>query len=265
MLDTATGKPLSTVATDTPFVLAVDTRLDRVYVGGDATRPQRPEVSMIDARRGRVLATLRVPSPLPVHPSAQPVMMIDSFVCALAVDERAGHVLASLPLGRPFGSASLLDASTGAVLNTVTLGNDPCTDVTDARIGRTFVVNYPDSDIGGYLTVSALDTTSGDLLRTVTIVPGQPGTATVASIAVDEPHNRIFLASQGVTAGTTLPPGMTLSAQLSVLDARTGAILSTVPLTNGMKHAVAVDDRTRRLFVANDGNGTVSVFDLACL
>jgi DNA-binding beta-propeller fold protein YncE len=111
---------------------------------------------------------------------------------------------------------------------------------------RTVVVSKPDADAQGlavdettgraFVTsgsaVSVLDATSGSLLRTVRLG------AFPVDIAVDTTANRVFV-----------PTGF---GTVSLLDARSGALLRTVH-TGGapdLPPAVAVDERTRRVFVA---------------
>lgn len=76
------------------------------------------------------------------------------------------------------------------------------------------------------------------------------------ALAVDERLGRVFVAcldhdnvhGLGIGAGA-----------VSVLDATSGALLTTLPVGIGPL-AVAVDDSTQRVFVLNT-EGTVSVFD----
>lgn len=50
------------------------------------------------------------------------------------------------------------------------------------------------------------------------------------------------------------------SNDVSVLDARSGRVIRTVPVRRAPQ-AIAVDEQTARVFVANSGGGTVSVLD----
>jgi DNA-binding beta-propeller fold protein YncE len=100
------------------------------------------------------------------------------------------------------------------------------------------------------------------VLHTLTVKPGpqpapRPGLRDEpTALAVDERLGRVFVAcldhdnvhGLGVGAGA-----------VSVLDATSGALLTTVAVGRGPA-AVAVDDSTQRVFVLNN-EGTVSVFD----
>ena len=127
------------------------------------------------------------------------------------------------------------------------------------RTGHVFV-----SWEGGYDTgrVTMLDGAMGRVLHTLTVKPGpQPAPPLglrdePTALAVDERLGRVFVAcldhdnvhGLGIGAGA-----------VSVLDATSGALLTTVAVGRGPA-AIAVDDSTRRVLVLND-EGTVSVFD----
>jgi YVTN family beta-propeller protein len=125
-------------------VLAVDTRTGRVFVvnTGDGT------VSVLDARSGAFLRTVTIgPNP-----------------SAMAVDERTGRVFVTLagpmsPDGvfMSAGSVRVLDARSGSILHTVTVGPDPRAVAVDEASGRAFVV-------GGGGRVRAADAWGGVLL-----------------------------------------------------------------------------------------------------
>jgi YVTN family beta-propeller protein len=165
---------------------------------------------------------------------------------AVAVDERTGHVFVVNAGQDPHnGSVSVLDARGGAMLRTVAVGTQPDAVAVDERAGRVFVVN------AGSGTVSVLDARSGIVLHT-SADPLAPRT-----VAVDEKTGRVFVANG---AG---PPGqgnVTVGGSVSVLDARSGAVLSTVPV--GLApFALAVDEKHGLVFVANQRDNNVSVLD----
>jgi YVTN family beta-propeller protein len=128
-LDISTGAVLGTTPVGrAPQVLAVDTRTGHVFVvnTGDGT------VSVLDARSGALLRTVAIgPNPR-----------------AMAIDERTGRVFVALAgptsPGSVFMSASsvrVLDARSGSILRTVTIGPDPRAVAVDEAIGRAFVVS----------------------------------------------------------------------------------------------------------------------------
>src|SRR5437763_16626290 len=81
--------------------------------------------------------------------------------------------------------------------------------------------------------------------------------ASTRSVAVDGRTERAFVVVQG---GYDLHGNPTGNGSVRVVDTRHGRVLRTVGvgLSPG---AVAVDERTGRVFVANDGERSVSVLD----
>ena len=160
----------------------------------------------------------------------------------IAVDEHAGRAIVGGGAGPT--TLSLIDTQTGALLQAVDLGGGSCRAVAVAvGAGRTFVLERAPGNTGTSDVVSMLDTRTGTLMRVVR-VPLAP-----IAVAVDEQGGHVFVASEGRRKGF----GNTLGAgTLSMLDARTGALIRRVPL--GI-HPVtaAVDGRTRRVFVVNGG------------
>jgi YVTN family beta-propeller protein len=179
------------------------------------------------------------------------------------------------------GTVTVLDARSGTVLRTVTVGYGPGAIALDARRGRAFVTNRYDG------TVSVLDVAAGAVLRTVAVAP-QPG-----AVVVNARTGRVFIASDNagmglvsvldtdgkrvlqrvavgqrvvalaveerrgqvlvVTKPDVVPP--TEPGRLHVLDGRTGQLRRTV--TVGLQpRALAVDAAANRAFVLN-GGGTV--------
>ena len=122
---------------------------------------------------------------------------------------------------------SVLDLTRGTPLRTVVVSK-PSADAkglaVDEQTGRVFVTSGS--------AVSVLDATSGSLLRTVRLG------AFPVDIGVDTTANRVFV-----------PTGF---GTVSLLDARSGALLRTVHTGGNPVEppAVAVDERTRRVFVA---------------
>jgi len=184
VLDTANGQRLRTVAVGAgASAIAVQQPTGHVFVANEGDN----SVSMLDARSGRVLRTLGV-GDVPV---------------ALAIDDRSGRVFVvnegperdGFPIGP--SSISLLDADTGAVLRTVTVGYGARALAIDERQGHVFVANR------GTDTVSMLNARSGSILRTTTV-----GTTPLA-LAVNERTGRLFIANNGDNS-------------VSVLDTATG-------------------------------------------
>jgi DNA-binding beta-propeller fold protein YncE len=104
------------------------------------------------------------------------------------------------------------------------------------------------------LNVSVLDATTGRVVRTVEL--GQNGDAYLVGLAVDAPHNRVFVGS---------------FFGLTMLDATSGRVLAT--LDAGMPTALAADDDTGWVYATYvnstnqygipTSNGSVAIFDPA--
>ncbi len=147
VLDAHSGAILRTVAVGrTPQTLAVDAHAGRVFVvnAGDGT------LSVLDARTGVVQHTVTIGTIRP-----QPVATDMSAVDVVA-DEHAGRAFivngsAVDRNGIPTpGSVAMLDAQSGHVLRTVTVGRDPLAMAVDETTGQLFVVNTgPEGTPGG--------------------------------------------------------------------------------------------------------------------
>src|SRR5205823_1761384 len=139
-----------------------------------------------------------------------------------------------------------LDARSGILLRTVSVGRGPRAVAVAERTGHIFVGNS-NAD-----TMSMLDTRTGALLRT-TRMEQSPW-----AVAVDDRTGRVFVLGGGIDDAYVRPLGM--SGTVSMLDARTGAVLRTVAVGVGPS-AIAVDERRGRVFVANTSSNSVSVLD----
>jgi YVTN family beta-propeller protein len=152
LLDARSGAVLRAVPTGigtlagNPVAIAVDERLSRVFVANmslpDADSPWDNSLVLLNARTGDVLGNL----PLDAPPVAVAVdARTERVFLATAGPRRSGR--ATDP-----GSVSVLDARTGAIRRTITLGRSPRALALDTRTGRAFVVS-------GSNTVAILDGT----------------------------------------------------------------------------------------------------------
>jgi len=197
MLDATSGRLLRTVGGTRPGPMAVDTHTRRVFVlnGGGGT--SNGVVTILDSATGRVVGNT------PVGRLALPVTPV--------VDTRTGRVFVAND-GGGTGSVSVLDARSGALLRTVTVGPHPFVMAVDGRSSRVFVTSLGAMDAAGHLTgsgsVSVLDAQSGMLLRTV------PVGVEPAVIAVDERAGRAFVVNVAgdshdtLAAARSLVPGL---------------------------------------------------------
>jgi len=202
--------------------IVVDEQSGHVFVSS----AYADSVSMLDATSGRLLRTVggTRPGPMAVDTHTRRVFVLNG-------GNNGG--------GTSNGAVTILDSATGRVVGNTPVGRLalPVTPVVDTRTGRVFVAN----DGGGTGSVSVLDARSGALLRTVTVGPHP------FVMAVDGRSSRVFVTSLGAmdAAGH-----LTGRGSVSVLDARNGALLRTLPV--GVEPAVvAVDERAGRAFVVN--------------
>jgi YVTN family beta-propeller protein len=153
LLDARSGALLRAVPTGigtlagNPVAVAVDERLSRVFVANvslpDANSPWDNSLVLLDARTGDVLGNLPLDAP-PVAVAAN--ARSQRVFLATAGPRRSGW--ATDP-----GSMRVLDARTGAIRRTITLGRSPRAIALDTRTERAFVV------AGGSNTVAILDGT----------------------------------------------------------------------------------------------------------
>jgi len=178
---------------------------------------------------GRVVTASRPPAP-PAAPTVSPLLnsvAVGPYPDGVAVDESTGRAFVS----NQDGTIQVLDTHTGAQVRKVTVGGAFHTMATVQGLGCLFVVAITSSGVGA--SVSALDARTGRLVRTVTMGSNPHG------LAVDGRAGRVYV---GVNGGVTM------------FDARTGAPLRTIRLpVRGVSAGVALDARTGRLFVAQEG------------
>lgn len=159
VLDTTSGSTVRMTDTDMGETFIVDERLDRMF------GVTRSTVSVRDARRGVLLRKVGVPggntSALAGSQSTQRVFVVNS----------------------DHDSVSMLDAQSGAVLRTISVGSHPNALAVDEHRHRVFVTNQ-NSD-----SVSVLDATTGRSLDTLSV-----GVTPIA-IAVDAHLGHAFVYS----------------------------------------------------------------------
>jgi DNA-binding beta-propeller fold protein YncE len=189
---------------------------------------------------------------------------------AVAVDPLAGHAVVTNqgPLnqqGYPFvpGRAAILDAWTGAVVQTTPIGISPQALAVDGRYHQAFVLNQGVLDANGYPvgrgSMTVLDTQRGRVLATVPV-----GTNPV-DLAIDDQTHRVFVVNR---EGGRLRVGY-VRGTVTVVDTVRDAVVRTVRV-GLMPQAVAVDQVAGRVFVPSFGcvdlsygpcRGAVSILD----
>lgn len=159
-----------------------------------------------------------------------------------------------------------LGVSQHSVIQVIHLAHHPFALAMDAATHRVFVLN---SDDPAYLTglnkypnairltsVSVLNAATGAVVHTVPLRGYVPIANGTAAVAVDARSGRVVLAlSHALPNAAESSPGT-----VRMLDGTTGAVLRRVPVGSNLR-ALAVDARTRRVFVSGDRD--VRVLDLA--
>ena len=249
--------------------LAVDGRTAHVFAGDCLNGAVR----MIDARSGRILATVSVlgrPREMAVDELTDRVFVAQSGGELSVLDATSGRLLRTFGLGTQlclFCTPSLprgpmlvtdgggglpmqvyvLDATTARLLRTVTLGMDSYDRVVDPRTGQVILVGGPTgvsanlSPFGGPGRVVILDGHTGRVVRRLSLgtMPG--------AVAVDPRRRRLLLGMVGPVDGVGQPTG---AGSVEVLDERTLRVLRTVP-AGIIPWTISVDARTDRAFVIN--------------
>jgi len=153
----------------------------------------------------------------------------------LAVDARTGRVFAVFSRSLdPTGYAWMLDADTGARLRTVPLGAQPGPIGIDPRTGSVYVGNRSD------VTIDVLDGRRGTVLCTISL----PDSANPTGLIMDGQGGRLFVT-------TTLGVVYTLNPA----DGRVRGV-ARVDARDAPTNALAGDERTGRIFVADFNNGS---------
>ena len=191
---------------------------------------------------------------------------------SVVLDPRRGQAVV---FNADTASMSVLDLRRGLLLRAIRIGLPPVAVGVDKRGGRVFVLDAATA------TVRVLAAATGQLLSTVAVGPHsgpaltrppdtqdvvpdrRDGPASMLYIVADDPpgallavdgwRGRVIVASTttAVHATTTMPAG-----QVSVVDARSGTVLRTIPI-GGAPVAVAVDERRGRVVVVT-GAGAIS-------
>jgi hypothetical protein len=130
-------------------------------------------------------------------------------------------------------AATIISATSGAVVATLPLPGKPEFSAADPEAGRVFV-NIEDKD-----EVVAIDTRTHRIASTWPIAPGQ----SASGMAIDTAHHRLFLGCE--------------NHLMLMMDSDTGKIVASVPIGSGVD-ANAFDAGTQLAFSSN-GEGNVTI------
>jgi len=171
----------------------------------------------------------------------------------------AGVVVASLGVtvrepGLELRSPQRAVAPAGPLLRTVGVAAHPIALIDDAPTGRVFVFSRTTAEsdtTSGESRITVLDAGSGRVVRAFSLGHRAfvPTTFGEPPAAVDPRTGRVFVPTSRQLGGDGVPEG---PGTVTVLDGRSGALLRTLPVGHAPL-AVALDGRTRRVFVYNNG------------
>lgn len=288
---------VDTIGLGTPFALAVETDANLIYTANNSGNT----VSLIDGASNHLLATVAVgdgPSALAINPVTGFLYVANYRDFSISVLDRSLKVVAELPISPPPQEVAVnpvtnrIYVMAGSKLYVLEGGGNTITAVLPITPpGRALAVNPQTNRIyvgRGGLQDSFVDVIDGATNQLITSIPAGPGPE---ALAVNPVTNRIYSANfsagpdlrstVSVIDGATntvlatitvndLPEWAAINPQTNVLyvsskftgltliDGNTNAVISTIP------HAafgVAVNPATDRLYTADVGTNTVSVFD----
>jgi len=207
--------------------IAVNSRGGRVFIGTYG-RNSGGGITTLDAATGQVVGATAV--------AASPSGML--------VDEQANRLFVSSDAVVATNLVSVLDATSGALLHTVTFDQGVRMVAVAANGARVVAASEA--------AVNLLDPRTGALLHTV----GAPALrGHLSSIAVNNRAGRIFVASWGGASDVPLN-------RISMLDAMSGALLASVPTL--LPQDITINERLNRVYAtvsAYSSRGQVIVLD----
>lgn len=231
IIDAAAGRPLRTVPRIGGSAVAADSATGRLFVANG------PEVDVLTTAAGAVRRRVSVTN-----------SQVQEDALALAVDASGGRVVVGLTDATGLPDGRVLDARTGAVLYGSRALSTPL--AVDMATDRIVAVATPLSSSGGDITAAILVGRTGRVLR----APVLDRTTSEGGTAVDAVDARTRHAIV-VTSHSSA-----IADLVSVLDTHSGRLVRQFTLGAGPP-AVAVDEQTGRVFVANAGDDTVSMLD----
>ena len=239
VVDTQHGTLVRTVTLALPpIALAVDRRAGRVFVvtAANATMSRyhnRGDVTVLDARSGAIFQEV----------------LVNKGAVAVGVDERTGRAFVTAQstdtsgFPRGPGLVTVLDSTSGRVLRTVAIEQNPYQVVVDERDDHVFALSASShAPYDGHLTM--LDARTGVPLRTTRVGPSP------TILSTDETPGRLLTMNARDSAGL---------GSVSVVDARSGALVRTISLSD-TPQAVALDTmmtpsgQQDHLFIAAEDN-----------
>ncbi|MFI9429138.1 YncE family protein [Streptomyces achromogenes] len=166
-----------------------------------------------------------------VPPVVFPVPITVHRPLGVAVDPMDHRLYVTQP---DFNTVSAIDPSTHQTVATIPVRRRPSGIAVDSPRRRVYVAN------SGFTTVSRIDVTTGS------VVDVDVGAHPVG-VAVD-PRGNVYVSHS--------------DGSVRVIDAGSGSVTATIPV-GSKPEGVAVEPHSNRVYVANSGDGTLSVLDVA--
>ena len=242
------------------------------YPGGMAVDETTHEILVSDSANNQVKAfspagekqrsypALRLPTAMAVDSAGGKAYVVDTASDSFTViDLRAGLAISHVPLGIVVGglafdpgterlyaanlaadAVSVIDTRTRKVKQSYPAGPQPWAIALDPALGRIFTLNVGDG------TVGVLNLVDGTQVASIPIGPVAGGTLTL------DPATHLVYASTS-----------SLDSQyVAVMDANTNQLRAKIA-TGSRPTGTCYDPATRRLLVANQQSGTISLIDTA--
>ena len=233
VLDVRSGQIVRTTRVgDIPMALALDAGAGRLFVlnvanGIHVLHAHYAQISVLDAASGRLIGGFN------------PIAGADlNGPSGMVLDERRHRIWLAVRGPRGPAEIEVFDTRTSALVGRIPLGaSTGATIALSSATGRAFVFAT-----GRRLVLDAAR------MRIIRVTPspmyGQP--------VVDERTGRIFVAAQAWSAAQNAPNwGRTEAGSLKILDACTGAVITTFPIA--WPDGMAVDEQSGRILISHAG------------
>jgi DNA-binding beta-propeller fold protein YncE len=231
-------------------IVAATTQPGRLLLGqpcnslGDSSGDDYTCLTLLDAWTLQPLSTL---------------LLHSIYLYMAAVDEHLGHILLLFQYRANYGQIDIVSTKGVLVSNTV-LAVGAADLAVDEQLSRAYLVSSPSGyalmEGGGLTSLYVLDTHSGRVLRTIDDV-GEVDRGYAVAVAIDQRRSLVFAA---LAPYTMAPYVYTQPGAVIVFDARSGRRLARLPIGRGVP-ALAVDERTQRLFALSKDSNALYVFD----
>jgi YVTN family beta-propeller protein len=217
-----------------PDAVAVDPTTHNVYVANGAHATP-------DAGGDNSISVINMSGYVPLTGTVTANIAVATNPDAVAVDPTT-HTLYVASAYAGVGTVSVIDEATNTVLLEIGVGPDPVAIAVDPTSHQVYVADRSDGTVR-----EIYENREAYIIYHV-------GTG-LDAVAADPTGRRFYV------AGSTSSAGLGLAAQLSVIDEATEPVVNNGMQMVGVLSSVAVDPSTENVYVTNDYDGTVSVFD----